>query len=99
MRTDINDGTRKTLVVHRRHRDQHLPVKITATGVEAFSFALREVFMAKGYPIDLPLQTKLAAESSIVTVIFNTIIVAATCPEHGQSPLTMNSVARHAITN
>jgi hypothetical protein len=55
--------------------------------------------MAKGYPIDPPLQTKLAAENSIVHLIFNTTIVAADGLDRVQWLLTMNSVARHAVTN
>jgi hypothetical protein len=55
--------------------------------------------MAKGYPIDLPLQTKLAAESSILTVIFDQKIVAAARPDRVQRALTMNSVAGHAVTD
>ena len=32
MRADIDHRARETLVVHRRHRDQHLPVEIAAAG-------------------------------------------------------------------
>jgi hypothetical protein len=55
--------------------------------------------MAKGYLNVPPLQTNLMTESSIFTVIFDMIIVAATCPDRVQWLLTMNSVARHAVTN
>jgi hypothetical protein len=55
--------------------------------------------MAKGYPNDSPLQTKLAAESSTFTVIIDGIIVAAPGQDHVQRALTMNSVARHMVTN
>jgi hypothetical protein len=60
---------------------------------------LPEIFISKGYPIDLPLQTKLAAESSIINVIFDRKIVATARPDHVQRVLTMNSVAGHAVTN
>jgi hypothetical protein len=55
--------------------------------------------MAKGYPKDLPLQTKLVAESSILNVIFDRRIVAAARLDRVQRMLTMNSVARDTVTN
>jgi len=55
--------------------------------------------MAKGYLMGSTLQTKLAMESSIFNVTFIPLIVAATCQDHVQTPLTMNSVARHAVTD
>jgi hypothetical protein len=55
--------------------------------------------MAKGYPNDSPLQTKLAAESSPLTVIFDRKIVAMAGPDRVQRMLTMNSVARDTVTN
>jgi hypothetical protein len=55
--------------------------------------------MPKGYPIDLPLQTKLAAESSIVQRHIQHDNCGSGLPRTWQSLLTMNSVARHAITN
>jgi hypothetical protein len=45
------------------------------------------------------LQTKLVVESSSFTVIFITKIVAVARPDRVQRLLTMNSVARHAVTD
>jgi hypothetical protein len=55
--------------------------------------------MAKGYPNNPPLQTKLAAKSSSFTVIFDRTIVAAARRDRVQRMLTMNSVARDTATN
>src|SRR6185437_11992942 len=33
MRANIDDGTRKTIVAHRRHRDKHLPVEKASNGL------------------------------------------------------------------
>ena len=64
MRADIDHAARETLVAHRRHRDQHLAVEIAARRASCRRICA-VIFMRKGYPISLPLQTKLAAESSI----------------------------------
>jgi hypothetical protein len=59
---------------------------------------LREIFIAKGYLIDPPLQTTLAGESSIVAQIFDGQLWQPR-PDYVQPLLTMNSVARHTVTD
>ena len=63
MRADIDHAAGKTLVAHRRHGDQHLAVEITARGRLVGAFAA-ELHCRKCYPIDPPLQTTRATESS-----------------------------------
>ncbi|HEY4980446.1 MAG TPA: hypothetical protein VII24_00570 [Pseudolabrys sp.] len=55
--------------------------------------------MTKGYPIGLPLQTKLVAKVHSTTVILKKPIVAKSpfCTDYIHPMLTMNSVAQHAF--
>jgi hypothetical protein len=55
--------------------------------------------MAKGYLIGSPLQTKLAAESSLVHRHNHEANCGGHLPNVLKRPLTMNSVARHGVTD
>jgi len=55
--------------------------------------------MAKGYLNDLPLQTNLAAESSTFTVILTKQLWRLPAQIMFRRLLTMNSVARHVVTD
>jgi hypothetical protein len=55
--------------------------------------------MAKGYLIGSPLQTKLAAESSLVHRHNHEANCGGHLPNMLKRLLTMNSVARHGVTD
>jgi hypothetical protein len=55
--------------------------------------------MSKGYPIDPPLQTKLGPESSFIQRHNQGDNCGGGSSKTVQRLLTMNSVARHVVTN
>jgi hypothetical protein len=55
--------------------------------------------MAKGYLMGPPLQTKLAAESSLVHRHNQEVNCGGDLPNVLKRLLTMNSVARHGVTD